>query len=107
MSKPIIRFTTKDDLNHILLNNIGKYIKSIQLKSGAIPSDEDRFHDPWDHIESIMGLNFVKEIHSSKLAFQWLIDNQNSDGSWYAKYNDIRPIENAIKSKSNNKVNFL
>ena len=24
---------------------------------------------------------------------QWLIDNQNSDGSWYAKYNDIRPIE--------------
>ena len=37
--------------------------------------------------------NFVKEIDSSKLAFQWLIDNQNSDGSWYAKYNDIRPIE--------------
>ena len=93
MYKPIIRFTTKDDLNNKLLNNIGKYIKSIQLKSGAIPSDDNKFHDPWDHIESIMGLNFVKEINSSKLAFQWLIDNQNSDGSWYAKYNDIRPIE--------------
>ena len=93
MSKPVTRFSSKEDLNHIFLNNIGKYIKSIQLKSGAIPSDEDTFHDPWDHIESIMGLNFVKEIDSSKLAFQWLIDNQNSDGSWYAKYNDIRPIE--------------
>ena len=93
MSKPVTRFSSKEDLNHIFLNNIGKYIKSIQLKSGAIPSDEDIFHDPWDHIESIMGLNFVKEIDSSKLAFQWLIDNQNSDGSWYAKYNDIEPIE--------------
>ena len=93
MQKPPRRFITKDDLKYESLEKIGKYIKSIQLESGAIPSDDNRYHDPWDHIESIMGLNFVKEIDSSKLAFQWLIKNQNPDGSWFAKYNDNLPIE--------------
>ena len=39
------------------------------------------------------GLNFSKELNSSKLAFKWLIDNQNSDGSWFSKYEDEKPIE--------------
>ena len=73
--------------------NAGRYIKSVQLKSGAIPSNKDRSHDPWDHIESIMGLNFAKEIEASKLAFSWLIKNQNHDGSWYSKYQDGIPTE--------------
>ena len=41
------------------------YIKSLQLKTGAIPSNADGTHDPWDHIESIMGLNFANEIQPS------------------------------------------
>ena len=93
MLKPPLKFTTKDDFDYKFLENIGKYIESIQLESGAIPSDDDMCHDPWDHIESIMGLNFIKEMDSSKLAFQWLIENQNLDGSWYAKYNNCRPIQ--------------
>ena len=44
-------------------------------------------------MESILGLNFSKELNSSKLAFKWLIDNQNSDGSWFSKYEDEKPIE--------------
>tara|TARA_B100001109_G_scaffold43776_1_gene34969 strand:+ start:448 stop:1518 length:1071 start_codon:yes stop_codon:yes gene_type:complete len=72
---------------------IASYIESIQLKSGAIPSNEDGSHDPWDHIESIMGLSFANKLDSAKLAFQWLIENQNIDGSWYAKYDDLKPIE--------------
>jgi len=73
--------------------NAGRYIKSVQLESGAIPSNKDGSHDPWDHIESIMGLNFADEIEASKLAFSWLIKNQNHDGSWYSKYHDGVPIE--------------
>ena len=73
--------------------NTGRYIKSLQLESGSIPSNEDGSHDPWDHIESIMGLNFANEIEASKLAFNWLIKNQNHDGSWFSKYHDEVPIE--------------
>ena len=93
MHKPSNRFLTEEDLTNNFFNNIGKYIKSTQLKSGAIPSDDNQNHDPWDHIESILGLNFSKELNSSKLAFKWLINNQNSDGSWFSKYDDETPIE--------------
>ena len=40
MHKPSNRFLTEEDLTNNFFNNIGKYIKSIQLKSGAIPSDD-------------------------------------------------------------------
>ena len=80
-------------LKESFFKNIAKFIKSIQLESGAIPSNDDGSHDPWDHIESIMGLNFANEYESSKLAFNWLIKNQNQDGSWFSKYMDDIPIE--------------
>ena len=76
-----------------LYNDLANYIKSIQLQSGAIPSNSDGSHDPWDHIESIMGLNFLSKSDSSKSAFKWLIKNQNADGSWYSKYIGNKPIE--------------
>ena len=87
------RIFSSDDLEIGLFENLGKYIKNRQHECGAIPSDDDGFHDPWDHIESIMGLSFSKEHAASKLAFLWLIKNQNSDGSWFAKYKNGVAIE--------------
>ena len=75
------------------LRHIGDFIERTQLPSGAIPSNLDNSHDPWDHIESIMGLNFLPKSDSSKSAFKWLIKNQNADGSWYSKYIGNRPTE--------------
>ena len=93
MYKPSKKEMHKDFLMREIFKINGAYIKSIQYKSGAIPSNEDGTHDPWDHIESIMGLNIYKDIEASKSAFNWLIENQNSDGSWYAKYHDKNAIE--------------
>ena len=93
MHPPQKRLKEKQILKKSFFENIAKFIKSIQLKSGAIPSNDDGSHDPWDHIESIMGLNFANEYESSKLAFDWLIKNQNQDGSWFSKYMDDIPIE--------------
>ena len=47
----------KKDLDIAHFKNLGRYIKSMQYESGAIPSDDDGFHDPWDHMDSIMGLS--------------------------------------------------
>ena len=93
MHLPHKRLKEKQILKKSFFENIVKFIKSIQLESGAIPSNDDGSHDPWDHIESIMGLNFANEYESSKLAFNWLIKNQNQDGSWFSKYMDDIPIE--------------
>ena len=97
MYKPNKKLDKSKAFNRNLFENLGNYIKSIQLESGAIPSNKDGSHDPWDHIESIMGLNFANQKESSKLAFEWLIKNQNNDGSWFSKYNDSHPLE---KNKS-------
>ena len=97
MYKPNKKLDKSKAFNRNLFENLGNYIKSIQLESGAIPSNVDGSHDPWDHIESIMGLNFANKKESSKLAFEWLIKNQNNDGSWFSKYNDSHPLE---KNKS-------
>ncbi len=93
MHLPHKRLKEKQILKKSFFENMAKFIKSIQLESGAIPSNDDGSHDPWDHIESIMGLNFANEYESSKLAFDWLIKNQNQDGSWFSKYMDDIPIE--------------
>ena len=99
MHLPKKRVQEKQVLSKLYFDQIGKYIKSIQLESGAIPSNDDGSHDPWDHIESIMGLNFANEYESSKLAFEWLVNNQNKDGSWFSKYIDEIPIEKNNLSK--------
>ena len=93
MYKPSKKEMHKDFLMREIFKINGAYIKSIQYKSGAIPSNEDGTHDPWDHIESIMGLNIYKDIEASKSAFNWLTHHQNSDGSWYAKYYKTDAIE--------------
>ena len=93
MHKPKKFKLHKDFLHKEIFKINGAYIKSIQYKSGAIPSNKDGTHDPWDHIESIMGLNIYKDIEASKSAFNWLTHHQNSDGSWYAKYYKTDAIE--------------
>ena len=93
MHLPKIKFKKNVAFKKDIFLRIAKSIKTNQLDSGAIPSNADLSHDPWDHIEAIMGLNFLKDKESSDLAFEWLKNNQNKDGSWYAKYSNNDPIE--------------
>jgi hypothetical protein len=93
MHLPNIKFKKNVTVGKDIFLRIAQSIKINQLDSGAIPSNADLSHDPWDHIEAIMGLNFLNDKESSDLAFKWLKDNQNKDGSWYAKYSNNNPIE--------------
>ena len=93
MHLPNIKFKKNITLGKDIFLRIAQSIKTNQLDSGAIPSNADLSHDPWDHIEAIMGLNFLNDKESSDLAFKWLKNNQNKDGSWYAKYFNNNPIE--------------
>ena len=93
MHLPNIKFKKNIMPGKDIFLRIAQSIKTNQLDSGAIPSNADLSHDPWDHIEAIMGLNFLNDKESSDLAFTWLKNNQNKDGSWYAKYSNNNPIE--------------
>ena len=68
------------------LQNALVYILNCQLDSGAIPWFKNGKLDPWDHSEAIMALNVAGHFKKSQAAINWLIKNQNTDGSWYACY---------------------
>jgi len=61
-------------------------ILSLQRESGDIPWHTDGKTDPWDLVETIMGLNVGGEYAASYRAFEWLKEKQNDDGSWYSSY---------------------
>ena len=65
---------------------LGEYIVSCQEENGAIAWEPSSKIDPWDHIESAMGLDVLGFEDNSKKAYKWLVDSQESDGSWFSEY---------------------
>ena len=75
------------------LEHLGKFLKDTQLVSGAIPSNQDSSHDPWDHLESVMGLSTLGYKTQAIKGLDWMTANQNEDGSWYNLYANEKPLE--------------
>jgi hypothetical protein len=76
------------------------YIVRVQTTDGAIPWFEDGSLDPWDHIESAMGLTIGGRYDEAKQAYYWLRDNQLPNGSWLAAYKDGK-VEDGTRAESN------
>lgn len=64
-----------------------------QLDDGAIPWSPGDKTDPWDHVESAMGLTVGGALGHARRAYEWLRHKQLDDGSWYAAYSDGRPTD--------------
>lgn len=80
------------------IDSVAGLIASLQKKSGEIPWHIDGKTDPWDLVESIMGLNIGGFYRESQLGFQWLADHQNSDGSWFSSYVDGTPRDRTCET---------
>jgi hypothetical protein len=61
-------------------------IVRIQRPDGEIPWSEGQKSDPWDHVESAMGLSVGGYLNEAKRAFEWLAGLQLEDGSWHTAY---------------------
>jgi len=68
------------------IDSVVRFILSLQLASGDIPWHINGKTDPWDLVETIMGLNIGRKFDASYNAFEWLKQTQNEDGSWYSSY---------------------
>lgn len=77
-----------------------QFIVDNQLPSGEIPWYKGGHTDPWDHIESAMGLSIGGEIVAAEKAYHWLKVTQLIDGSWWATYRDGK-MSNPIHRDSN------
>ncbi|OGO09451.1 MAG: hypothetical protein A2Y61_02655 [Chloroflexi bacterium RBG_13_60_13] len=47
--------------------------------------------DPWDHVECAIALDLTGRFDQAVRAYEWLIERQNADGSWYSTYVDDEP----------------
>ena len=76
----------KDRVATLDLESVVTSIVRTQLPSGEIPWSDGDKTDPWDHVESIMGLSVGGRITEARRAFAWLASMQLEDGSWHASY---------------------
>jgi len=75
--------------------NFAKYILSCQDAEGGIRWEPNSKLDPWDHIESAMGLDVLGFEAESKNAYNWLRAFQESDGSWLSLFHSSE--KNSLK----------
>lgn len=77
-----------------------QFIVQCQQPSGEIPWFEGGYTDPWDHVESAMGLSIGGEYEAAGLAYEWLARMQLDDGSWWASYRG-EEVDNPQRRESN------
>ncbi|MCG8632294.1 MAG: phenyltransferase domain-containing protein [Desulfobacterales bacterium] len=75
------------------LDRTAKSILNTQRKSGEIPWSRGNITDPWDMVESIMGLSVAGYLDQARAGFSWLAEHQLGDGSWYSNYRDGKPTD--------------
>lgn len=78
------------------------YILGNQMPDGSIPWFDGSYTDPWDHVESAMALSIAGEYSAAEKAYDWLIETQLDDGSWWAAYKDGQ-----IDNKERRETNFV
>ncbi|MFT5211401.1 MAG: hypothetical protein ACI9CE_003140 [Flavobacterium sp.] len=79
-------YVTKGIFPAEYLKDTVNYIARTQSTKGDIPWFEDGSLDPWDHIESAMGLAIGGRFDEAKMAYTWLREKQLPNGSWLAAY---------------------
>lgn len=79
-------------------------ILGTQRENGEIPWHEGGKTDPWDHVESAMGLTITGYIPEAKKAYEWLAGIQLNDGSWHSSYREGVPED---KTKESNMSSYL
>jgi hypothetical protein len=80
------------------LQAAAQMIARLQLPNGAVPWCRGGKVDPWDHVESAMGLGIGGYIAQARLAFDWMQANQLPDGSWYSSYMEDIPLDRTRES---------
>jgi hypothetical protein len=83
-----------------LIDRTTEYIARMQQPGGGIPWFEGGIIDPWDHVESAMGLTVGGELEAAEAAYLWLKTHQHDEGYWLAAY-DGDEIADGTRAETN------
>jgi len=78
--------------------SVARMIAGLQRENGDIPWHAGGKTDPWDLVESVMGLNIGGFHGQAMAALDWLAALQNENGSWYSSYMDSVPGDRTTES---------
>jgi len=84
-------FSRKIAESAIDVSSMGGFIAGIQRDNGEIPWSEGGKTDPWDHVESAMGLSVSGRLKDAEKALEWMKQTQLQDGSWWSSYRNGMP----------------
>ncbi|MGD0022539.1 MAG: phenyltransferase domain-containing protein [Smithellaceae bacterium] len=91
-----LNLSLSEEIKPVDVEKIAGLILSMQKESGEIPWSIGGKTDPWDHIESAIGLSIAGFYPEAERAYRWLVANQLADGSWWSEIKDGQII-NATK----------
>jgi hypothetical protein len=80
------------------ISDISRLIRETQKPDGEIPWTGGGKTDPWDHVESAMGLNVAGEVASARRAWEWSARTQLPDGGWHSARQNGVPIDRTRES---------
>src|SRR3954453_3384099 len=72
-----------------------EWIASLQLDSGMIPWFPGGHCDPWNHVETAMALDVAGLHLAAERGYEWLVEMQRDDGSWWNYYLPDGSVEEA------------
>lgn len=78
------------------IDSVAAIIAKTQTETGEIPWSQDGHTDPWDHVESIMGLTIGGYIDEARVGFEWMLKNQLDSGAWYSSYRKGVPEDKTL-----------
>lgn len=96
--KPII--SRKVTYAAVDIASASEFILSVQKPNGEIPWSKGGKTDPWDHVESAMGLSVAGYLQEAESAYDWLAGNQLKDGSFWSS------IRNGIPEDTTRETNM-
>jgi len=79
------------------LQLMAEFIAQVQKSDGEIPWSNGGKTDPWDHVESAMGLTVGGYIREARKAYEWSAKTQMEDGSWWSYYEEGKQQKDAYK----------
>jgi hypothetical protein len=83
-----LNVSLSEAISPVDLEQVARFIASLQKANGEIPWSAGGKTDPWDHIESAMGLSAAGMYGQAERAYQWLVGSQLPDGSWWSETKD-------------------
>ncbi len=80
------------------------FIAGLQKANGEIPWSDGGKTDPWDHVESAMGLSVAGRCREAERAYEWMAETQFPDGSWWSATRDGVPED---KTRDSNVSSYI